>query len=264
MTPPYRQVPLRRRSLTARYLQEGRGDPVLYLHGAIASRGWNPFLEELAREFTVYAPLQPGFEEVEGLESLSDVIDLALYYFDLLDELGLSEVNVVGHFLGGMIAAEMAALCPHYVKSLVLAAPAGFWRDDSPVPDIFIMGDGDIRSKMWYDPQSPSALATVPQNGTDEEQTLRRLERTIDLAAAGKFLWPIPDRGLVRRIHRIKAPALLVWGEEDQIVSPVYAEEFSSRLAHSQKVTLARCGHLPMLEQPDQFAGAVKEFFHQR
>ena len=158
MTPPppqYRQFPLRRRSLTARYLHEGRGDPVLYLHGAIAFKGWNPFLEELAREFTVYAPLQPGFEEVEGLDSLADVIDLALYYFDLLDELGLSEVNVVGHFLGGMIAAEMAALCSHYVKSLVLAALAGFWRDDSPVPDIFIMGDADIRSKMWYDPQPP-------------------------------------------------------------------------------------------------------------
>ena len=261
--PEYQEISLRRRGLTARFLKEGSGAPVLYLHGAIASKGWNPFLDLLAREYTVYAPLQPGFEEVEGLETLSDIVDLELYYFDLLDELELDQVKVVGHFLGGMVAAEMAALCPHYVSALALAAPAGFWRDDAPIADVFIMDDHDIRADMWHDPLSSSAEAAVPEGQSDEEQAQRALERTIDLGAAGKFLWPIPDRGLSRRIHRVKAPILLVWGEQDRIVPPVYAEEFSSRLEHATTVILPRCGHLPMLEQPEQFGHKVLDFFRQ-
>ena len=200
---------------------------------------------------------------MEGLEALDDVIDMALYYFDLLDELDVGQVNVVGHFLGGMVATEMAALCPHYIKRLALAAPAGFWREDVPIPDIFIMDDGEIRAGMWYDPQSPSAQTAVPEQESDGERSQRMLERAIDLAAAGKFLWPIPDRGLVRRIHRVKAPVLLVWGEHDRIVPLAYAQEFSSRLKHAEKVVLPRCGHLPMLEQPEEFASKVVEFFRQ-
>ena len=259
MTRAYRELRLSRCGLTARYVKEGAGEPVLYLHGAIASKGWNPFLELLSQDYTVYAPLQPGFDEVEGLESISDPVDLALYYFDLLDELGLDRVNVVGHFLGGMVAAEMAALCPHYVNRLALAAPAGFWRDDAPISDIFIMSDAELRSQMWHDGDSPSADAALPEDRSGAEQ--RALERTIDLAAAGKFLWPIPDRGLGRRIHRVKAPVLLVWGEDDRIVPPVYAEEFSGRLELATTVILPQCGHLPMLERPEQLASRVTEFF---
>ncbi len=261
MSTEYEEVAIRRRGLTARYLSKGQGDPVLYLHGAIASKGWSPFLDALAQEYTVYAPLQPGFDEVEGLESLDDVVDLALYYLDLVDELDLAPVRVVGHFLGGMVATEMAALCPPDIRALALSAPTGFWREDTPVPDVFIMDDADIRTNMWHDPESPSALTTLPVEESFEARELRLLERSIDLTAAGKFLWPIPDRGLGRRIHRVKAPVLLVWGEDDRIVPPVYAEEFTDRLEQVETVTLPRCGHLPMLEQPVPFAEAVADFF---
>ena len=261
MKPKYRELLLRRRGLSARFLQEGSGEPLIYLHGAVASKGWNPFLELMAREYTVYAPLQPGFEEAEGLDSLDDVVDLALYYLDFLDELEIGPANVVGHFLGGMLAAEMAALCPHYFKALVLASPAGFWLDDAPVADIFVMSDEQFRANMWSDSRSPSALAAMPDKPSQEESSRRQLERAIDLAAAGKFLWPIPDRGLARRIHRVKAPVLLAWGSDDRIVPPVYAEEFSSRLENSKSVVIPGCGHLPMLEQPEEFSRIVGEFF---
>ncbi len=261
MPPPYRELPLRRRGLTARLIEQGSGDPVLYLHGALLSKGWSPFLELLSSQYTVFAPLQPGFEEVEGLESLYDVVDLALYYLDLLDELGVDSARVVGHFLGGMVAAEMAALSPRNIAALALAAPAGFWREDAPVRDIFVLGDAEIRAEMWHDPQSASALEAVPDQQTDEERAVRMTERAIDLAAAGKFLWPIPERGLARRIHRVRAPTLLVWGDDDRIVPPVYADEFAGRLERTETVILPACGHIPMLEQPEELAAKVGEFF---
>ena len=259
--PRYRDLPLRRRGLTARLLQEGEGEPLLYLHGVIGSKGWNPFLDAMAREYTVYAPLQPGFEEVDGLEELHDVVDLALYYLDLLDELELEHVKIVGHFLGAMAAAEIASLGPNYVDALVLVAPAGFWLEDSPIRDIFTLEDPEVRAEMWHDPRSPSALSTVPEDEPEDERSRRLVETGIDMAAAGKFLWPIPDRGLGRRIHRVRAPALLAWGEDDRIVPPAYAKEFSDRLDRTETVTIAECGHLPMLERPDELARAVADFF---
>jgi len=125
------------------------------------------------------------------------------------------------------------------------------------------MSDSEVRESMWYDPQSASAQAALPEEQSDAEQSQRLLERAIDLTAAGKFLWPIPDRGLGRRIHRVKAPVLLVWGENDRIVPPVYAEEFTDRLEVARKIILPQCGHLPMLEQPEEFARYVAEFFNQ-
>jgi pimeloyl-ACP methyl ester carboxylesterase len=69
------------------------------------------------------------------------------------------------------------------------------------------------------------------------------------MASILHFIWPIPDKGLDRRIHRVSAPTLLVWGEQDRLVDPVYAEEFTSRLRDSRLVTIPDAGHLPTLEQ---------------
>jgi pimeloyl-ACP methyl ester carboxylesterase len=104
-------------------------------------------------------------------------------------------------------------------------------------------------------------LAALPEQESEEKRSDCLLERNIDLAAASKFLWPIPDRSLERRIHRVKAPVLLLWGEEDRIAPPVYAQEFSSRLENVKTVMLARCGHLAMLEEPERFDLEVGEFF---
>ena len=166
----------------------------------------------------------------------------------------------MGHFLGGMAAAEMAALGPQYVDALVLAAPAGFRREDAPIADVFVMSGEGIRSEMWHDSDAPSAEAFAPREQSQEERARRDLDRAIDLAAAGKFLWPIPDRGLDRRIHRVKAPTLLIWGDDDRVVPPVYADDFRSALRDVRTAMIPECGHLPMLECPDELAREVIAF----
>ena len=88
-------------------------------------------------------------------------------------------------------------------------------------------------------------------------------DRMQDIAAAGKFLWPLPDKGLHRRAYRIKAPTLILWGEQDRINPPSYASDFQSLIARSQTGTVANAGHLLMLEQPDVFAGAVTAFLNE-
>ena len=113
----------------------GSGPPLLYLHGAVGQKGWAQFLERLSQQFTVYAPYVPGYGEATGLEHLADLTDLTLYHLALLDALGIYRAHVVGHFLGGMIAAEMAAFSPASVNRLALVSPAGVWRDEEPVAE---------------------------------------------------------------------------------------------------------------------------------
>jgi len=77
------------------------------------------------------------------------------------------------------------------------------------------------------------------------------------MASVLHFIWPIPDKGLHRRIHRVGAPTLLVWGEQDRLVHPAYAEEFTSRLRGSRLEMIAGAGHLPQLEQFEAVRAAV-------
>jgi len=138
------ELSLRYGDFEAVALKDGSGPPLLYLHGAVGQKGWAPFLSSLAETFTVYAPYLPGYAKSTGLENLDDVTDLTLYQFELLDALGISKTHVVGHFLGGMIAAEMAAMSPSYVDKLVLAAPAGTWRDETPVADLLALTASEL------------------------------------------------------------------------------------------------------------------------
>src|SRR5215813_7510477 len=108
--PESKMVSVRNGMFDAQVTQTGAGEPLVYLHGGGGFPGWAPFLDELAKDFTVYAPMHPGWGESTGLEHLDDVIDMALYYLDLFDALGLSNLNVLGSSLGGMFAAEVAAL----------------------------------------------------------------------------------------------------------------------------------------------------------
>ena len=253
---------LRGGDFEAEVLTDGSGPPLLYLHGAIGQKGWAPFLDSLAQRFTVFAPYLPGYSKSTGLDKLDDVTDLTLYQFELLDALGVSKAHVVGHFLGGMIAAEMAALSPSYVDRLVLAAPAGTWRDSDPVADLLSMTTDDLQNNLWSSASSSMSLSPADFEANSRLKEELAADRMQDLTAAGKFLWPIPDRGLKRRAYRIKAQTLILWGVNDRIIPPVYAEDFSKLVPGSQVSVLPNAGHLLMIERAEVFAGAVIDFLN--
>ena len=256
-------ISLRGGEFESEVLKGGSGPSLLYLHGAIGQKGWAPFLDALAQKFTVYAPYMPGYSKSGGLDKLDDVTDLTLYQFELLDALNVPKTHVVGHFLGGMIAAEMAALSPSYVDRLVMAAPAGTWRDSDPVADLLSMTDSELGDSLWSSATSSMSLSPADFEANSRLKASLAADRMQDLTAAGKFLWPIPDRGLKRRAYRIKAPTLILWGENDRIVPPIYAEDFSMLVPGSQVSIIPNAGHLLMIERAEVFAAAVSDFLNQ-
>lgn len=240
----------------------GRGDPLVYLHGAGGQDAWDPFFDSLAQRFTVYQPFHPGWRGSTGLEHIDDVRDMAVFYLDLFDALGLASVNLVGASLGGMFAAEIAAMDSSYVRRLVLCQPAGLWLDEAPPPDFFIMTPEELQRALFFQPpslptQPPAAEMTPDQRA---EAARAALERTKALAATTKFTWPIWDKGLKKRLHRIKAPTLIIWGENDGLIPPVYGPEFQRRIPGSRLALIPKAGHLPMVERPEEFVSLVTEF----
>ena len=245
-------VEIRRGDFCAEVSKAGKGPPLLYLHGAVAQKGWAPFLDRLSQRFTVYAPVMPGYGTATGLEHLADLADLTLYNLEVLNELGVTRAHVVGHFLGGMIAAEMAAASPSCIDRLVLVSPAGVWRDEEPVADLLALNADELSERLTATPEGAASL-----DGLTDELARDRMQ---DIAAAGKFIWPLPDKGLHRRSYRIKASTLVLWGEQDRINPPSYAADFQQMIARSKTGTVANAGHLVMLERPDAFTDTVTAF----
>jgi pimeloyl-ACP methyl ester carboxylesterase len=238
----------------SRVFSAGAGDPVVFLHGA-GQVAWTPLLQALAKGHTVYAPEHPGANQTD-LMHLRDMWDLALYYDELLDALELPATVLLGHSFGGMVAAELAANSRHRVSRLVLIAPIGFWRDDAPIADLAGISPERLIELMLHDPSGPLAAAlSVPK---DDPQA--QFEAAVRMASMLHFIWPLPDKGLKRRIHRITAPTLLIWGAQDKLVPPVYAQEFTSRLADSRLELIENAGHLPQLEQPAATCEQILKF----
>ncbi len=233
--------------------------PLLFLHGS-GGLIVDPYLEQLGVRFRVIAPAHPGFGASTGLVHLDDIIDLAIYYYDFLDALGIESSHVVGHSLGGMLAAEIAALDPSRVRRLVLANPIGLWRDDAPVLDFFAADMATVQAAVWADPESELVKSRRPDPSDAEKLVEAMYESMQSLSAAAKFQWPIPDKGLKKRIHRIAAPTLILWGEKDGLVPPVYAEEFRSRIRDARVVIMRDVAHHPMIERPDEWNRLVTGF----
>ena len=254
-------VPVRHCDFEGKVTVGGDGPPVVYFHTAGGPR-WDGFLDALAEHHTVYAPDHPGLGATkrESIYDVGDLWDLVLIYDELLDGLGLEEAPIIGSSFGGMVACELAAHRRARVPKLVLMDAIGLWRDDHPIADYMMMSPTDLMPTLFENmeaaqvqeflvmPEDPDALATAIADSIWA------------LGTTGKFVWPIPDRGLRKRIHRVSAETLIVWGEHDRLASPVYAQEFASLIPGSRVEMIAGAGHVPQWEQLDVVAPLVVDF----
>jgi pimeloyl-ACP methyl ester carboxylesterase len=244
-----------------RVLEGGSGAPVVFFHGAGGHLHDNSFLDEIAKAYHVFAPEWPGYGESTGEELLEDMLDFALHGWDLVDALGLGTPHLVGHSMGGMIAAEMACLARRDLAKLVLVSPAGLWMDEHPIPDIFALLPYQIAEALFHDPQQGQAWLTGGADLSDMEAlkdfyigTQRRL------AMAGKILFPIPNRRLSKRLYRLTAESLVLWGASDRLIVPAYAERWKTLIPHARVEVIEGAGHMLPYEQPERFVRAVTAF----
>ena len=235
----------------------GSGPALVFLHGGWGPQ-WTPFHDALAKDFTVYAPSHPGTgaSEPESHRALDDMWDLALFYDELFDKLGLDKPALVGHSFGGMVAGDIAANFPRRIGKLVLIDSLGLWLDESPIRNYMVTPITELIPMIFANPNDP-AIGTFVPNPADAEAVVRIHWA---LGCTGKFCWPLPDKGLRKRIHRVSAPTLVLWGKQDHLVPAAYAHEFV-RLIKGAKVELIdEASHMLPIEQPTAAAKAVADF----
>ncbi len=254
-------VPLRHCGFEAKVRVAGSGPPVVYLHPA-AGPGWDGFLDALAERHTVYAPDHPGTGETDrsAIHRVPALWDLVLIYDELLDALGLDQTAVVGSSFGGMMACELAAHRRTAVTSLALLAPAGLWRDDAPVAQYMVMTPDELTEVLWFDPTSEAVQQATALPEDIDQLATALADLTWAMGATGKFMWPIPDKGLHRRLHRVTARTLIVWGEHDRLIPPVYAQEFAGLIDGARVEMIPSAGHVPEVERLDAVAPLVLDF----
>lgn len=241
-----------------RYFEAGEGQSLVFLHSAGGVTADDVFLAKLAETFHVFAPLIPGYGDSEECYEIRDMLDFTLHTWDVVEALGLNDPILVGHSMGGMIAAEMAALCPNQVSRLGLIAPVGLWLDDHPVADIFSKMPYEMPALLYHDADA-GAKALTTGLALDDPKFLQGylVTNARQLGMAGRLLFPIPERGLSERLYRVKAKTVLVWGDSDKAVSPVYAHEFKRLIPGAQLVSIPEAGHMVPAEKPRETAAAI-------
>ena len=246
-----------------RIYEGGRGPQLLYMHGAGGLLANDPFLARLAQQYRVTAPLLPGYEDSDSSASLRTMLDFTLFGFDVWETLKLEEPMLVGHSMGGMIAAEMAALNNTAVNRLALICPAGLWLDAQPIPDLFAKLPFELPELLFYDPVKHAALLSAGGDFNDPEfLTDFLVGNARRMGTAGKILFPIPDRGLAERMYRIRARTQIIWGASDRLIPPVYAAQFAAGIAGSHVTMIPDAGHMVPYEQTDAVVSCIAQLYN--
>jgi pimeloyl-ACP methyl ester carboxylesterase len=239
----------------------GQGPVLLWLHGLRGVDPADPVLAALQQHHRVIAPVAPGFNDLDELSRIDNIHELALDYDDLIASLGLQHFSLVGHSFGAMAAAEIAAHFRGRVERLVLMAPFGLWNEGYPVADIFATPYTQMDDILWHDQTAREKFAPKLVPSSDPKVAAAQMVKLAgSLTAVTKFVWPIPDRGLGRRLQRISCPTLVLFGAQDRVVSPRYAADFKAGLRDGRTAVVPGVGHMLPYEKPQAVLDLVERF----
>jgi pimeloyl-ACP methyl ester carboxylesterase len=228
----------------------GAGARVVFLPGGGTATGFDSLLP-LAGRYRLVVPHHPGFGASADDASYDDFEDYVLHYLELFDVLGLDEVALVGHSLGGLLAAKIAILQPQRVRRLVLVAPLGLDVPAHPTTAIWEIPDAEILSYLTADESVIAGLDPTPAFIADRVREMASLTRVLRQRSH--------DPKLERWLHRLTMPTLLLWGDADRMIPADQAPAWAERIPGAETAVLPGLGHLLFDESPAAVA-AVADF----
>jgi pimeloyl-ACP methyl ester carboxylesterase len=244
--------------VTIEAIDKGQGRPILFLHPGIGIDAAAPVLAELAKGGRVIAPSHPGFGTSQLPKGMTTVDDVSYFYLDLLDQLDLRDVLVVGVGLGGWIAAEIAVKDSTRLSRLVMANAVGVKigdRETRDIVDIWSLLPSEINELAWFDPKAGERdYKNLPE--------AEALSAARNREATARLCWSpyMHNPKLKSRLHRIKLPTLFLWGTADRILSEKYGRGYCALIEGAKFDPIEKAGHYPHLEQPQEFARRVLAF----
>ncbi|MFF4346231.1 alpha/beta fold hydrolase [Streptomyces sp. NPDC001530] len=236
---------------------QGQGHPFLLLHGGGGPQTVAPFAGLLAgqRQARVITPVHPGFGGTARSDWLTDVPTLAQAYVQLLEDLGLTDVTVVGNSIGGWIAAEVALLGSDRISSVVLVNAAGIEVPGHPIADTFSMTPAELSRLAFHD---PAKFAVDPTTLPDAARAVMAANRAALEVYSGPHV--MEDPTLRERLAKVTHPALVAWGESDEVVDAEYGRAYAEAIPEARFELLHDTGHMPQMETPEQLLTVVWDF----
>lgn len=239
--------------LTVRIDERGSGRPVLILHGGGGPQTVIGLAVALSANAHVLVPTHPGFAGEPRPAWFDSIDDLAITYLDLLEQLDLHDVIVIGSSVGGWIASEMAVRDTTRLSSLVLVDATGIQVAGHEIVDVYSLTPDELSALSFH---NPAAFRVDPATITPEQVATR---------AANFQTLKVYDRKqgdpkLRRRLSRVNIPVLVVWGESDGVVDSDYGRAYAQSFPHARFELVSEAGHLPQIEQPERILNLVREF----
>jgi pimeloyl-ACP methyl ester carboxylesterase len=189
---------------------------------------------------------------------LDSHLDWLLATQELLSKAGLAGADLMGASVGGALAADVAACWPGFVRRLVLLAPLGLYDAALPMADVFAIPPRSLAQTLCAQPAVFQAFTATPLGEPEAEW---QIVQTRALEASARLLWPLGDTRLAKRLGRVTAPTLILWGSADRVVAPALAGRFAEGIAGKTRVqTIEGAGHLVDLDAPGAVAAAVLRF----
>jgi pimeloyl-ACP methyl ester carboxylesterase len=233
----------------------GAGPEIVLLHGLFgALSNWDtvqPLMANYSKPIALSLPLLSGHRSEVKVKSL------ALYTEYFVRSRGFAPVTLCGNSLGGHVALRLCLAAPELVDCLILTATSGLYEhsvDSLPVRPGYDFVHEHM-TKVFFNQRfvTEEAIGEIVKILEDRGRVLN----LIHAARSAK------KDNLKDLLGQIKAPTLLLWGEDDVVTSMDVAETFHKLIPNSKLVSIKNCGHAPMIEYPEWFSEEVNKFLAQ-
>jgi pimeloyl-ACP methyl ester carboxylesterase len=241
-----------------RVWRKGSGPKIGFLAGFGGLPRWIPFLDTLAEKREVIVPSLPGYPGATGHTLLDTHLDWLLAIRELLSKAGLEGADLAGSSVGASFVAETAALWPSRVKKIAVIAPFGLFDEKEPATDIWAQKADDVPALLCVNAQAYKDLKAPPPAANSIEWPIEQVRAS---EAAARVFWPLGNTKLEKRLPLIKAPTLVLWGEQDRVMPRPYADRIKQAVGPKSEIRIIKdAGHLAELDQPEAVAKAILEW----
>lgn len=232
-----------------------------YFPGIGGMPSWFPMLDILAKSHKVIAPSLPGFPGGQGLDKIIEYLDWLLAIKDLVYKSDLSDGSIViASSVSAPFLADIAAIFDIKFSKIILISPFGLFDEENPSVDIWAQRPKELDSNLCLNQRNLKSLFIRPETVEQIDWDIM-IERSMETAA--RFLYPLGDNGIIKRLNRIMQPTLILKGDSDQIIPDSYYDSYCEFIGNNAKMRcIQNAGHLVELDQPQLTAENILDFIN--
>ncbi len=248
------------------YLEGGKGPAVLLLHGYTANKdNWTGFAAYLTKDYHVVIPDIPGYgESSKSMDRSYDLSHQISRLHEFTGALKLKNFHIAGNSMGGFFAGIYAGRYPEEIISLGLFNAAGVTSlEKSAVMKMMEKGENPLVLRDSHD--LPRLLALVFVHPPNLPYPIKKV--MVRAALANREIYEKelkemnPDiRSLEKELLKIEARTLILWGDQDKVLDVSSVPVFEKGLKNHKTIIIKECGHLPMVEKPQETATHYIDF----